>query len=608
MKKSQYRSPTREEGFIGLGDYAAIGEGRSVALIALDGGIDWWCAPNIDSPAIFDRILDPQIGGYFSLTPIGDYQVKRHYRDESNVLETEFVTLEGSALITESLNSNLAGPLPWNELARRLEGVQGNTRFKLEIRFGTQVESLSPWYEQTPQGYVFHIGDLMVMLRCSDDVTITDCQNNSIEAELTTTPKSLSLCALIVAKNQPLAIPTITAIDHRIETSHLAWRSWVDNLNYCGSYSQHVIRSALALKFLWFSPTGALAAAATTSLPEGIGGEKNYDYRYAWIRDSCLIIKSFIYLGALEDCQSAYAWLTKTIQRHGDELLTCYTVTGHEVPAEDYLALQGYKNSQPVRKGNNARDQRQLSMYGDLLAIGQLFVQAGHLLDLETSRLLSRLANQCADRWRLKDSGMWELPQLEHYTHSKMACWLALDAAIQLVDAGQMESTWRIRWMNERENIALWVEEHCWSQTRQAYRFYQGDVGLVDAAVTLVYRYGLRVNRTRMLSTYQTIIDELGHGGPHLYRYSHVEQEESTFVACSFWMVEALAALGETSLAHRHMEEILATLCHRGNVEIFNEMFDTRTGQWRGNTPQGLSHLALICAAQALGQQPLSDK
>lgn len=602
MKNSQYTSPTREQGFIGLGDYAAIGEGRSVALIAPDGGIDWWCAPNIDSPALFDRLLDPEIGGYFSLTPSGEYHTQRRYREDSNILETEFTTSSGSALFTESINSNLAGPLPWNELARRIEGIDGEVTFSLKLRFGTQVETRSPWLDSTAQGNVFHIGDLMVMLHCSDDIKIIHCEGNYVEAELTTAAQSRSLCALLVSQGEPLAVPSIEAIDRRIESSHHAWQDWVNNLSYQGSYPQHVTRSALALKFLWFSPTGALAAAATTSLPEGIGGDKNYDYRYAWIRDACLIIKSFVYLGALEDCQAAYSWLSKTIMRHGEELLTCYSLEGGEVPSEEYLALSGYQGSQPVRKGNNARDQRQLSMYGDILAVGQLFVQSGHILDIETSRLLSRLANQCADRWRLKDSGMWELPALEHYTHSKMACWLALDAAVELADAGHLETTWRDRWATERDTIAKWVEENCWSETRQAYSFYLGDGGQLDAALTLVHRYGNRINKQRMRATYQAIIEELGHGGSHLYRYSHVEQEESTFVACSFWMVEALAALGETQQANANMEQILETLCKRGNVETFNEMFDIRTGEWRGNLPQGLSHLALICAAQALGK------
>lgn len=602
MENSQFCSPIRKAGFVGLGDYSAIGEGRSVALIAADGAIDWWCAPNIDSPPLFDRLLDPEIGGYFTITPSDPYQVSRRYRQNSNVLETVFTTASGSARVTESINSSLAGRLPWNELARRIEGIQGEVTFCLQVRFATRVNSYSPWFSSTDQGKVYHIDDLLLMLRCSDDITQIDYQSNFITAKFTSHPHSRSLTALLVSCREPLTLPPLKAIDQRIDTSDSAWQAWVANLCYEGSYKSHVIRSALALKFLLYSPTGALAAAATTSLPEGIGGEKNYDYRYAWVRDACLMIKSFVYIGALEECKAAFSWLSQTIMRNGSELLTCYTLQGDVIPAEQYLDLQGYQDSQPVRVGNNARDQRQLSMYGDMLGLAQLFIQAGHILDLDTSRLLSQLANQCADRWRLKDSGMWELAEQRHYTHSKMACWLALDAAIQLAEAGHLESTWCQRWQSERDQIRDWVETHCWSEVHQAYCFHTDNQGQLDAALTLAYRYGKAVNPARMRATYQAIQQHLGHETAHLYRYTAVEQEESTFVACSFWLVEALAELGEVTAAEENMQHIIHSLCQRGNVETFNEMFDVRSGEWRGNMPQGLSHLALICAAQSITQ------
>ncbi|MEZ3498317.1 glycoside hydrolase family 15 protein [Pantoea sp. KPR_PJ] len=600
MKNGEYTSPVREDGFAGPGDYAAIGEGRSVALIAPDGAIDWWCAPNLDSPPLFDRLLDPGIGGFFALTPVQPYRIQRHYRDKSNVLETCFTTDEGEVRLTESLNSTLAGRLPWSELARRVEGVRGSVTLKLHLRFGTVAETRSPWMSNTTQGNVFHIGDIMAMLRTSEDVIITHMDDEQVIAELTTHEHSRSLVALLITQREPLAVPDLDAIDTRIETSHVAWQDWCDSLSYEGEYNVHVKRSALSLKFLWYSPTGALAAAATTSLPEGMGGEKNYDYRYAWVRDACLIIKSFVYLGALEDCKAAFSWLSQTIMRHGVELQTCYTLEGDIVPPERFPPLRGYKDSLPVRVGNNARDQRQLSMYGDMLATAQLFIEAGHILDLGTSRLLGQLANHCADRWRLKDSGIWELPEQQHYTHSKMACWLALDRAVAMAKARHIEPTWMERWERERDRISEWVEQHCWSESKQAYLFYAGSEGQLDASLALVHHYGSKVNPERMRLTYRAIERELGNGHAMLYRYSGVEKEESTFVACSFWLAEAWASMGDIDHARACMEEILETLCDRGNVEIFNEMFDVRSKEWRGNLPQGLSHLALICAAQAL--------
>lgn len=600
MENQIFDSPTRDNGFAGLGDYAAIGEGRSVALIAPDGSIDWWSAPNLDSTPLFDRLLDPNIGGYFQIVPNAPYRVLRQYRENSNVLETRFETDAGSVLLTESINSTLAGRLPWSELARRIEGVEGHVELIVRLRFGTAAETRSPWIAESDQGKVFHIANVLAMVRTSEDIDIDHLDDEKLTGKLRTSPGSSSLCALLISENEPLAVPELSAIDNRIDTSDIAWRDWVESLSYDGSFPQLVKRSALSLKFLWYSPTGALAAAATTSLPEGIGGEKNYDYRFAWVRDACLIIKAFVYLGALEDCKAAFSWLSKTIIRHGVRLRACYTLEGDIVPEERYPELAGYQDSLPVRVGNNARDQLQLSMYGDMLGTARLFIKAGHVLDLTTSRMLGELANCCADNWRQKDAGIWELPEKQHYTHSKMACWLALDQAVAMAERKYIEPTWVERWRRERDRISDWIETHCWSEKKQAYLFYVGCEDRLDASLGLMHHYGNTVNPERMLSSYCAIKKELGHDTAMLYRYSGVEKEESTFLACSFWLAEAWAALGEIELAKETMTDILAALNQHGNVDIFNEMFDVRSNSWRGNMPQGLSHLALICAAQAI--------
>ncbi|WP_130832513.1 glycoside hydrolase family 15 protein [[Erwinia] mediterraneensis] len=602
MKNKTFASPAREQGYAELGDYAAIGEGRSVALIAPDGAIDWWCAPDMDSPPLFDRILDAGVGGYFQLVPEEPWQMKRKYRPDSNVLETCYETASGSVRITESMNSTLAGRLPWNELARRVEGLKGSVRMLLRLKLGTRAETQSPWFDDAQKQPVFHIGDLMTMLRFSDDVVITGRSDEGVNGYFITRPDSRSLVALVATEREPLAVPPLEKIDQRIETSDYAWRDWVKDLTWDGPFTEHVKRSALALKFLWYSPTGALAAAATTSLPEGIGKEKNYDYRYAWVRDACLIIKAFVYLGSLEDCKAAYSWLTNTILRHDGDLRACYTLEGNLVPEERYLPLEGYRGTQPVRSGNNASRQIQLSMYGDMLATARLFIDAGHILDIASSRLLGQLANRCADTWREQDCGIWELPEKQHYTHSKMACWLALDQAVALSEAGHIEPTWKARWERERDRISDWIEQHCWSESRQTYTFYVGSDRL-DAAIALTHHYGSKVNPERMLCTLRAIQQELGEGRPLVYRYTGVPQEEGTFVACAFWLVEALANMGHQTAASEAMQEILDTLCLTGNIQIFNEMFDIRSNTWRGNMPQGLSHLSLICAARALAEE-----
>lgn len=601
MKNQPLPRTARSDGYAGLGDYAAIGDGRSVALIAPDGAIDWWCAPNMDSPPLFDRILDAKFGGYFQIEPVDDYCMQRQYRENSNVLETCYTTKKGKVRFTESLNSNNAGRLPWCELARRVEGLEGEVDMKLVFVPGTAACTRSSWIGDSAKGQIVHVGDLMAMLRTTSDIEITCVDDQAIEGVFTAKAGSRSLVALLVSDNEPLAVPPLEKIDERIDVSDKNWASWAEHLSYEGVHKKHVVRSALALKFLLYSPTGALAAAPTTSLPEGIGGEKNYDYRYAWIRDACLIIRAFAFIGALEECKAAFSWLTHTIVRYEGKLRACYTLDGDVVPNETYLPLDGYKGSQPVRVGNNAQSQQQLSMFGDMLDTALLFVHAGHVLDLTTARLLASLANECADTWRQDDCGIWELPERRHYTHSKMACWVTLDIAVRLAEDGHIEKTWVNRWSRERDRVSTWIEAHCWSEEKQAYTFYAGSDHL-DAAMCLAWYYGKKVNPERMKSTYNAIYEELGHHSPMLYRYSDVEKEESTFVACSFWLVEAWARLGDTQKASDYMETILGNLCDKGNVENFNEMFDVRTGEWRGNVPQGLSHLSLICAADALSR------
>lgn len=597
-------NPNRIDGNAPLEDYAAIGEGRSLALVALDGAIDWWCVPSMDSPALFDRLLNPQVGGHFALTPRGDYRVERRYRERSNVLETEFITERGRARVTESINSSTAGRQPWCELARRVEGLEGEVEFDIRFVVGTQNDRFSPWMQETPQGKVHNVDGVMAMLRCSDDVTIDTWGDRCVSGELTTQADSRSMVALLASESQPLAIPTIEKIDERIEVSHFAWQDWADKLDYTGLYADSVVRSALVLKFLWYAPSGAIAAAATTSLPEGIGGVDNYDYRFAWVRDACLTIKSFLQIGALEESQAAFSWLAGVIRRHGPDPHVCYQLDGEMIAPEWHPDLPGYRDSTPVRIGNDVRYQRQLGMYGDMLATATLFIDAGHVIDLETARLLCDLANQCADRWRLRDSGIWERSAQRHYVHSKMACWLALTHAVQLADAGYLEATWKARWERERERISEWIEAHGWSESRGAYVFHTETEGL-DASMALVHRYGNAVNRERMLSTYRAIREELGRG-PLTYRFSGAAETEGTFVACTYWLVEGLAALGEHEEAQALMDEMQAATDL--NLGLMTEMIDPADGSFLGNVPQGLSHLAQICAANALSGGPIEDR
>lgn len=588
------------DGTAPIESYAALGDGRSVALVALDGGIDWWCVPTMDAPPLFDRLLDARDGGRFAITPVGATRVQRRYRDGSNVLETTFHTDGGSARLTESLNSGEAGRLPWSELARRLDGLEGVVEFDVCFRPGTRGGECTPWMGDTPHGRVFHAGPVMAMLRHSHALVVSDYGDRGVHGRLRLHAGQREVLAVLAAKDDALPVAALEDIDGRIERSDQEWREWSGNLRYDGGYPDAVVRSALALKFLWFSPTGAIAAAATTSLPEGIGGNGNWDYRYAWVRDAAYTTKAFLRVGALADAKAAFSWLLGTIARHRPWIRPCYTLHGELVPDERAIDVPGYRGTRPVRVGNTANDQLQLCLYGDVFEMASRFVDHGHILDPHTAQQLFELANECADAWMRKDAGFWELEDPQHYTMSKIECWLALRRASELAQAGHLSQAMLGRWQREQARILDWIDAHCWSEEKQAYTLYAGSDAL-DAGLMLASRFGLgQARRERMVATREAIRRELGDDeGVLLHRYSGMQQREGAFIACSFWMVEAYGLLGEREQARRLFERLLARV---GNdVGLLPELLDPRSGAALGNMPQGLSHLALIHAALAVG-------
>ncbi len=586
--------PIRDRGFLPLDSYAAVGDGRSIALVGADGSIDWFCQPNMDSEPLFDRLLDPEAGGRFSVTPAEAFTVERAYRADSNVLEQVFTTRSGRARLTCSLNSGISGRLPWTELARRVDGLEGAVAFRIECVVGGRQFQASPWREPSPHGDVLHVAGLIAAFRSDDTVRRTREDDRGIAAELTTSPGSRSTLALLCTMDAPLILPSVAAIDRRIDRSDQAWREWSDNLTPINAYGDAVRRSALALKLLLFSASGAIAAAATTSLPERIGGGKNYDYRFSWVRDICYTIKAFLIVGATEEAKAAFTWLTATVRRNGP-LAVMYTLHGELPPDREEVDLPGYRGSAPVVRGNLAGAQLQLGIFGDLLETARHFCEAGHVLDLATRQLLAREADHCADLWRRKDSGIWELEALEHYTMSKISCWTALDRACRLAEHGQLDASHADRWRRERDRIAAYVNAECWSDAKQSYTLHPGTDRL-DASLLLAVPFGFPGgDRLRLMC--DAIRRELCRG-PHVYRYSGMEQEEGAFIACGFWLAEAAALLGDKAAGAVQMDAMLAAC--GGNLGLLGEQIDPANGQALGNLPQALSHLALIHAAAAI--------
>ncbi|MDL2171608.1 MULTISPECIES: glycoside hydrolase family 15 protein [Asaia] len=581
------------DGFWPIEDYAALGDGRCVALLAPDGSVDWLCVPNIDSPPMFDRLLH-RAGGFFQIRPVGAYKATRRYREDSNVLETLIETETGSARLTESLNSTFAGRLPWTEFARRIEGLTGRMTFIVRFRLGTRCGTVAPWIQTTQNGNIFHVGSVLAHMVHTPNMRILREEDEAIEAEIVVGEKTHALVALVATENEPLAVPSVEEIDGRIETSDEAWRSWANTLHYDGPYREQVRRSALALKLLLYSSSGAIAAAATTSLPERLKDGKNWDYRYAWIRDAAYVANAFLRLGAVAEVKAALAWLVHHLGESGPMVM--YGLSGQSVDDEIvYDEVEGYRGIKPVVSGNRAAGQHQHGIYGDIFETAALFVSRGNLLDQKTAVLLADLADRCADHWRQKDAGIWELTEDQHYTMSKISCWQALDRACQMAERGHLAKDRAPRWAREKDRILEWIDRECWCDRRKAYLFYPGSDGL-DASIALAVPFGLD-RRDRMLSTLRAIREELGHG-PFLFRYTGMREEEGAFLACSCWMVEALYLLGEKDEAERLYGSFLERL--PSNTGIMAEMINPETGMYLGNTPQGLSHLGVIHAACAL--------
>lgn len=597
---NQHIDPRRDaDGFLDLENYAALGDGRSVALSGADGAIDWWCVPNMDSQPLFDRLLDAERGGTFSITPVEPYTVERHYRPDSNVLETIFTTASGRAKLVESINSGPAGRLPWAELARRVEGLDGHVRFAITLRFSRRADTVSPYFAPAGGHNVFHVDRVLGVFRHCDGVTIDSVEDGLVTGHAISSPGQRARIAIIAGEDEPLVCQDIEQIDARIDLSDTEWRQWVDRLKVPDLHRERILRSALALKLLLYSPTGAITAAATTSLPEGIGGAKNYDYRYAWVRDAGYTIKAFLRIGAYGEAKAAFTWLLKRLGEGKPQV--CYTLDGKPVPAEREITVSGYRHSRPVRVGNLAGAQHQHGIYGDIFETASRFVACGNFLDTSSAETLSHLADACADHWRLPDAGIWELPEERHYTMSKISCWQALARAVELADGGQIPTTCRDRWERERDRIEQWIVEHCWSEERGAYLMCP-DSDALDASLALAVRFRFD-GQDRLARTLDAIDRELA-AGPFHYRYSGVEKEEVCFLACTFWMIEARAILGQTETAQAAFDAATAMLDSRG-AGVYAEMIDPKTGHYLGNMPQGLTHLAVIQAAATLAGEEL---
>jgi GH15 family glucan-1,4-alpha-glucosidase len=592
----------RLAGYAPLRDYAAIGDGRTVALVARDGSIAWLPLPDLDSPTVFAAILDSERGGRFALEPEVAYRAERRYLPGTNVLETTFHTDRGSVRVTDALTLPDDGLTPYRELQRKIDGLSGSVplHWRVEPRFG---------YGGWPLRLARRQG-LPIATAANDAIAVRafdagepEIVAGAIEGRFDAREGASALLALSFAHQEPLVVPAREDLVARLDATCAGWRRWADGRSYDGPWREAVIRSALALKLLVYAPSGAVAAAATASLPEEIGGERNWDYRYTWIRDTAFTVDAFLQLGSPAEATAYFWWLMHATQLTHPRLHVLYRLDGGTRVTENALPLAGYRGSQPVNIGNGAENQLQLDTYGELMQTVWLYTRHGHPLDGDVGRRLAGLANHVSANWRRPDAGIWEVrSKPRHYTQSKMLCAVALDRALRLAEEGHLPRKRAERWRHERTAIRDFVDTNCWSDEKQSYvRFAGGDE--LDASVLLgIVHEGAGRTEGRMSKTVDAIGRELANG-PYVRRYEGEDGlpgTEGAFLACSFWLAEALARTGRIDAAADLMEQLLALA---NDVGLYSEEIDPHTGDFLGNMPQGLSHLAAISAAMAIAEE-----
>jgi GH15 family glucan-1,4-alpha-glucosidase len=424
----------------------------------------------------------------------------------------------------------------------------------------------------------------------------------SISGRFEVTEGDRAVFALSFSHQEPLVIPARQEVEARLAGTKAFWRHWSDGLRRVPAWSDAVIRSALALKLLVHAPSGAIAAAGTTSLPEVLGGERNWDYRYCWVRDSAFVLGALLRLGCTAEADAFFWWLMQASQLTHPRLRVLYRLDGGVEVDERSLQLVGYRGSAPVRVGNGAATQVQLDVYGDLFQAAWLYAQAGRPIDSDIGRRLAETADLICRIWSEPDAGIWEVrSDPAQFTQSKMMCWIALDRAIRLAEQGIVPAKRVGRWRRERDAAAEFVERRCWSEEKRSYVRCAGSEEL-DASLLLgvLLEYGGGDGR-RLAATVEAIRRELA-TGPFVRRYSGddgLSGKEGAFLTCSFWLAEALARSGRSAEAVELMEELLGL---SNDVGLYAEEIDPGSGDFLGNVPQGLSHLALISAAAAIAR------
>jgi alpha,alpha-trehalase len=594
-----------------ISEYALLSDCRSAALVSRDGSVDWLCWPRFDGPSVFCRLLDPS-GGCFAIRPAGEFGARRRYVDQTMVLETTFTAEGGTAVLTDAMavgrderGHGLGAHSP-GVLLRRLACTDGQVEAEVSYAPRPEYGLIHPILIPVAGGVAARGGAGRLLL--SSPVSF------GIDGATATARVRLAAGQAVVFAlghgqmgGPPLAPWTAEEITARLHDTVQGWRSWsAIHQNYEGPWRELVHHSGRVLQALTFAPTGAIVAAPTTSLPETVGGSRNWDYRYTWVRDASLAMEALWVAACPDEANKFFTFLADAaasqLQR-GTDLQIMFGVGGERDLTERELPhLAGWRDSRPVRVGNGAWSQRQLDVYGELLGAAQRLIDKLGELDPVTRRFLAAAADTAAARWREKDQGIWEIRgEPRDFLYSKLMCWVALDRAIAL--ARPLGAEDRVAgWAAARDQIRTAILEHGWNEQAQAFTQAFGGEDLDASNLMLAITGFLPGDDPRMKATIHATAQRLTDKRGLVYRYlasDGLAGEEGTFLLCTFWLAQAQALAGEVEAATATFERAVAAINDAG---LLAEEVDPRTGEMIGNFPQAFSHIGLINAAWAISQ------
>jgi GH15 family glucan-1,4-alpha-glucosidase len=592
-----------------ISEYSMIGNCRSAALISRHGSIDWCCLPDFDSPAIFSALLDEDNGGHFSISPIKEYKSGQAYINDTNVVSTVFNTSDGNVEVMDAFvaTTDLVKKLslfPDHEILRIVTCSEGRVQLKMEfaptIFYGKRKADIQ---NNKKLGFKFCFKENSYILQSNIDLEEANISENKLVAFFEINKGETIIFSLSSSSQSPAILPEITKSGYdRMMLTIEYWKSWIGQCSYSGVYKEEVKRSILSLKLLAHAPSGAIIAAPTTSLPEEIGGERNWDYRFCWLRDASFTVRVLIKLGFEQEVHAYMNWMTHATQLTRPKLQVVYSVFGNATLREFSLQwLSGFKNSKPVRIGNGAYNQHQLDVYGEVLDAFFSYSQIVNEFDKVNRKFILGLGNMICKLWDQPDNGIWEARSAPaHYTHSRVMAWIGLDRLIKLSAKYKWKDVDIDKYQRVKTALARDIEKLGFNKDVNSYvSFFKGSNLDASALVFSLVGY-CDASSPRMISTVKAISKNLS-GNKLIYRYRNLNDglkgTEGSFGICNFWLVENFAKSGKIDKAVE-MFDIL--LDHAGSNGLMSEQIDPETHELLGNYPQGFSHIGLINAALSI--------